>query len=438
MIELKQNKSPFAGQFENGLARSEPRWLRRIRTDAMGRFAALGFPTTHDEDWKYTSVAAIAATPFAPPPAAAAGLNSTLADIGCGVRLVFVNGRFSEDLSTVNAPAGITAGSMARHWARRDSLLESHLARYARFDEQAFVALNTALAEDGALVAVERGAVVEEPVLIVHLAAPGAAPTAIHPRNLILAGRGSRASVVELYIGPEGQAYLTNAVSEVVVSEEAVLDHYKIQAEGDRAFHVAAVQGVQDRAAVLRSHNFSLGAALTRNDVNSLLDAEGAECVLNGLYVASGRQHVDNHTALDHAKPNGASRELYKGILGGGSTGVFNGKIIVRQDAQKTNAIQSNRNLLVSGDAGVNTKPQLEIFADDVRCTHGATVGQLDEDALFYLRSRGIPAPAARDLLIQAFAEEVLDAIGWRPLRRRLTAELRRTLARLRQEEAAA
>jgi Fe-S cluster assembly protein SufD len=215
-----------------------------------------------------------------------------------------------------------------------------------------------------------------------------------------------------------------------------VLDHYKLQAEGDQAYHVATVQAVQDRDSSFNSHNVSLGAALARNDVNSLLDAEGAECCLNGLFAAGGRQHVDNHTLLDHAKPHGTSRELYKGILGGHAAGVFNGKIIVRKDAQKTNAIQSNRNLLVSGDAVINTKPQLEIYADDVRCTHGATVGQLDREALFYMQSRGIPALEAGNLLTQAFAGEVLDRFSWQPMRVRVQGELHRILTAFREEEA--
>lgn len=438
MIDIRHSQSPFAAQFQAGLTRRQPRWLRRIRSDAWERFAAMGFPTTHDEDWKYTNVAAIAATPLEPAPGAAAELSSPLAEIGFSARLVFVNGRYSEALSSAGADGTVSAGSLARMLEARGGTPEAHLARYARFDRQAFVALNTALAEDGAVVEIEAGAAVEAPVLIVHLAAPDGRPAAIQARNLIVAGRASQASVVELYVGPSGEAYFTNAVTEIVAQEGAIIDHYKIQAEGDGAFHVAAVQAVEDRSSVLRSHNFSLGAALARNDVNSLLDGEGAECILNGLYIAGGRQHVDNHTALDHAKPNCPSRELYKGILGGQATGVFNGKIIVRQDAQKTNAIQGNRNLLLSGEAAINTKPQLEIYADDVRCTHGATVGQLDADSLFYMRSRGIPEEAARSLLIQAFAEEVLDQVRWKPLGRRLRSELRRKISQLREAGAGA
>jgi Fe-S cluster assembly protein SufD len=431
MIDLRHSQSPFAAQFQAGQTRNQPRWLRRIRSDAWEHFAARGFPTTHDEEWKYTNVAPIAATPFLPAPAAAAELTSPLAEIAFSARLVFVNGRYSEALSSPAGHPAVAAAPLARLLAAGEGAPEAHLARSARFDRQPFVALNTALADDGAVVEIKAGAVVQAPLLIVHLAAPDARPTASHPRNLIVAGRASQASVVELYLGPAGASYLTNAVTEIVAQEGAILDHYTIQAEGDGAFHISTVQAVEDRSSVLRSHNFSLGAALARNDINSVLDGEGAECVLNGLYIAGGNQHVDNHTALDHAKPNCPSHELYKGILGGRANGVFNGKIIVRQDAQKTNAIQGNRNLLLSAEAAINTKPQLEIYADDVRCTHGATVGQLDADSHFYMRSRGIPAEAARSLLIQAFAEEVLDEVRWQPLGRRLRSELRRKIAQL-------
>jgi Fe-S cluster assembly protein SufD len=328
-----------------------------------------------------------------------------------------------------NLPAGVSAGSLAEALQSGSSTLESHLARYADFTNHAFVALNTALAEDGAVVAIEKDVVLAQPMQLVYLSVPNGRPTVSHPRTLILAGQKSQASVVEIHAGPDGTAYFTNAVTEIVAREGAVLDHCRIQSEGDQAYHVATVQAVQDRASVVTSHNISLGAALARHDVNAVLDAEGAECLLNGLFIAGGKQHVDNHTLLDHAKPNCASRELYKGILSGQASGVFNGKIIVRKDAQKTNAIQSNKNLLLSGESVINTKPQLEIFADDVRCTHGATVGQLDQEALFYMRTRGIPARESRELLTHAFAAELLDAIRWQPLREALDAELRRRLA---------
>ncbi len=425
MIEL-QEKSPFFAHFERLRAAEEPAWLRALRTEAMGSFSRLGFPTTRQEDWKYTSVASIAKTPFEPaPPAAGQASWPVLERLTSDVRLVFVNGWFSPGLSSAGSlPAGVSVGSLADALRSGSPALESHLGRHAGFTDQAFVALNTALAGDGAVVTLDRDVALDQPVVLVYLSEPGGRPAASHPRTLILAGRGSQASVAEIYAGPEDAVYFTNAVSEIVVREGAVLDHYRVQWEGRQAYHVATVQGVQDRASVLNSHNISLGASLARHDINSVLDAEGAECTLNGLYLAGGKQHVDNHTLLDHARPNCMSHELYKGILSGQAAGVFNGKIIVRQDAQKTNAIQSNKNLLLSGGAAINTKPQLEIYADDVRCTHGATVGQLDREALFYMRTRGIPERRSRELLTRAFASEVIGLIRWQPLREALEAEL--------------
>jgi Fe-S cluster assembly protein SufD len=422
MIELRT--------LENAVRRDEPAWMSGLRRDAMDRFAALGFPTTHDEDWKYTSVSPIAKVAFQPGALATADLGFPLADLGCDTRLVFVNGRFSRELSSLDKlPRGVKAGSLAELLRDGNATLESHLARYAEFNNHAFVALNTALAEDGAVVEAARDVVLEQPIHLLFVSMPDGRPTMSHPRNLILAGRGSRAAVIETYAGPAGAVYLTNAVTEIVVGEGAVMDHYKLQHESEQGFHVATLQAVQDRGSVLNSHNVSFGAALARSDINSVLDAEGTECYLNGLFIAAGRQHVDNHTMLDHAKPHSNSRELYKGILGGSAMGVFHGKIVVRKDAQKINAIQSNRNLLLSGHAVINTKPQLEIFADDVRCTHGATVGQLDKEALFYMQSRGIAAAEARSLLTYAFAGEVLDRMRWQPVRRRLEDELRRILS---------
>ncbi len=412
----------------------EPKWLSEARREAHARFASLGFPTMHDEEWKYTSVSAIARTSFEPPPHAESVQPSQLLELGCQTRLVFVNGRFSKTLSNGASPQGVSAGSLARMLTSGDTSLEAHLVRYAKFDRQAFVALNTAMFEDGAAVIIGRDVSLDSPIQVIYLSTRGEAPWACRPRTLILAGKGSRASVIEVYLGPDDAAYFTNAVTEISLAEGAILDHYKLQSEGKQAFHIATVQAVQDRNSLMNSHNVSLGAGLARNDINSVLDGSGAECSLDGLFTVAGRQHVDNHTMLDHASPNCTSRELYKGILAGRSAGVFNGKIVVRKDAQKTNAFQANRNLLLSGEAVIDTKPQLEIFADDVRCTHGATVGQLDRDAVFYMQTRGIPAAEARRLLTRAFAGEILDRIDWRPLREHLEREVEGILAAAPQE----
>ncbi len=407
----------------------EPAWWGKLRREAFDRFSSLGFPTTHDEDWKYTNISPITRTVYDPGRLAPSTPNFRLAELGCAVRLVFVNGHFSRELSSHKLPSGTTAGNLAELWTEGNEAVESHLARYARFERESFVALNTAFAEDGAFVEIPRHTQVEEPIHLVFLSEPGDRPTVSHPRTLILAGRGSQSTIIETYAGPAGRSYFTNAVTEIVAGEGAVLDHYKLQDEGHQAFHVATVQAVQDRGSVLNSHNISLGASLARNDINSVLDADGAECYLNGLFVVAGSRHVDNHTLLDHAKPNCTSREMYKGILDDHGTGVFNGKIVVRKDAQKTNAIQSNKNLLLSADAVINTKPQLEIYADDVRCTHGATVGQIDKEAVFYMQSRGIAAAQARDILTRAFGAELFERMKWQPVRERLEAELYRILA---------
>jgi Fe-S cluster assembly protein SufD len=418
-------------EIEPPLTVGAPAWLVTLRRNAFERFAALGFPTTHDEDWKYTNVSAIAKTRFEPGELAVAEPDRfPLADMGCATRLVFVNGNFSRDLSSTDrAQGGVRVHSLKEFMRGGSEIVESHFARYARFDHNAFVALNTALAEDGAVVQIDKDAVPDQPIHLLFLSVPNGVSTVSHPRNLIVAGRGSQASVIETYVGAGGAACFTNAVTEIRVGDGAVFDHYRIQQESDQAFHVATVQAVQGRQSVFSSHNVALGAALARNDVNSVLDAEGAECYLNGLFFAAGSRLVDNHTMLDHAKPHCQSRELYKGILAGHGVGVFNGKIVVRKDAQKTNAIQSSRNLLLSGDAVIDTKPQLEIFADDVRCTHGATVGQIDQEALFYMQSRGIPAGEARQLLVHAFAGEVLDLMKWQPAREKLAAVLHEILS---------
>jgi Fe-S cluster assembly protein SufD len=339
-----------------------------------------------------------------------------------------VNGSFDAGLSDVGElPAGVRVGSLADAIEQSPGLVETHLGRYAGFREQAFVALNTALFRDGAFIYVPRGKVVESPIHIVYLATQDERPIASHVRNLYVVDENAHATIVESYAG--AGRYFTNTVTEIVVGVNANLDHYKVQQESESAYHVATQQLEQAGPSVFTSHSISFGGALVRNDINGRLGGEHIESTINGLYVVNGRQHVDNHTAIDHAMPNCNSHELYKGIMDGSSTGVFNGKIFVRQDAQKTDAKQTNQNLLLSRDAVIDTKPQLEIFADDVRCTHGATVGQLDSDALFYLRSRGIGEAEARSMLVYAFARDVLDRIKIEPLRLGLEETLLKKLA---------
>jgi Fe-S cluster assembly protein SufD len=389
---------------------SVPAWLTTLRRGAMSRFAEQGFPTTRLEDWKYTDVARIASLPFrlaTALPARVAPEVVHAASFGAASRLVFVNGCYLPDLSSTGAlPGGVRVTSLGRVLAYEPELIEPHLARLAN-PGHGFTALNTAFIQDGAVVNLPQRAVVPEPIHLLFISQPVGEPVVSHPRILIVAGDGSQATVVETYVG-SGGTYFTNAVTEIALGANADIAHYKLQCESEQAFHVATTEARQGAGSRLRSYAVSLGGALARSDINTRLDAEGCECSLDGLYMANGTQHVDHHTSIDHRQPRCTSRELYKGVLDGKSSGVFNGKVFVRPYAQQSDAGQVNKNLLLSDDATIDTKPQLEIFANDVKCSHGATIGRLDDEALFYLRSRGIEAAAARDLLIAAFANELI------------------------------
>jgi Fe-S cluster assembly protein SufD len=317
---------------------------------------------------------------------------------------------------------------MSRARESHRDLLSGHVSRYAEPDKHGFLALNTALPSDGVLIHVPDGVEVTLPISLLFASAAGAVPAGSCPRNLIILGRNAAATVIECYTGSADGEYLTNAVTEASLGDGARLDHHRLQQEGDHAFHVANLTVAQGRDSRLVSHAYSLGAALSRNEVDVRLAAPGAETVLRGLYIAGGRQHMDHHTRIDHAVPCTRSDEHYRGVLDGHGRAVFNGKVIVHKDAQKTDARQSNANLLLSDDAEVDTKPELEIYADDVKCSHGASIGRLDDDMLFYLRSRAIPAATARSLLIFAFADEVLRDVTFAPMRSRLE---QRVLGRL-------
>ena len=393
--------------------------IEPIRQDAARRFAEMGFPTTRDEEWRFTNVSSIAKTQFSAAPSDLTAEEAELLDQHLfpnegGLRLVFINGRYLRELSDRELRKGIRATPLRE----ANGAVETHLGRYASYQNRAFVALNTANFEDGACIEIPGGVVVEEPIRLVFFATGGEVPVISHPRNLVVVGPGSQATVVESYIG-HGAKYFTNAVTEIVGGDHSVVDHYKVQEEDERSFHVATLQVQLGRDANFSTHSISLGGGLVRNDINAVL-AEGTEATVNGLYLPSGSQHVDNHTMIDHARPHGTSHELYKGILSGASAAVFNGKIIVRAGAQKTDAKQTNKNLVLSEDATINTKPELQIHADDVRCTHGATIGQLDQEAIFYLQSRGIGKEQARDLLTYAFARDIVDRIKVEPMRVRL------------------
>ncbi len=416
-----------------------PAWLTPLRRQAIDRFGALGFPTTKNEDWHYTSVAPIAERVFRPAPARApavtrAELAPFLFDRPDWTRLVFVNGRPAPALSHAGTPtAGLRVENLAAALAADPSFIERHLSQVAAFDQQTFTALNTAFVSDGALVVIPADAALDSPI---HLIWTSSADdlTVSHPRTLVIVGPRARATIIESYIGLRDSSYFTNAVTEVQLGDGATLRHCKLQRESPRAYHVGSIEVRQGRDSHYESFSFATGAVLSRTNIATVLGGEGCGATLNGLYMLDGEQHGDHQTRIEHAQPNTFSRELYKGILDGSSHGVFNGKVYVHPVAQKTDGKQTNNTLLLSERARIDTKPQLEIFADDVKCTHGATVGRLDEVALFYMKSRGISAPRARQLLTYAFAADVLERIEEPAVREGLEAMV---LARFTKERSA-
>lgn len=449
MLQVAEDLDCYRTDFERcerDDAARRPQWTQQIRTAAFGRFVELGFPTTRLEDWKYTNVAPIIKSPFRRAGQAQKTLPIeslepfTLEEVA-DAQLVFVNGRYSSDLSSLKKlPAGVVASSLATVLAGNPASVEPYLAQHAGFHDQAFVALNTAFMEDGAFVFIPKDTIVKAPIHLLYVSLAlfdsdqdrplrsaddkGGSATVSYPRNLIVVESHSQVRIVESYVGMNNDVYCTNAVTEIVGGENAVIDYYKVQREREEAFHVATAQAQLGRGGTFSSHAIDLGGALVRNNLDVVLDGEGAECTLNGLYMATDRQHVDNHTRIDHSQPHCSSRQLYKGILDGKSRGVFNGKVVVHEAARKTDARQVNKNLLLSENAVVDSKPQLEIFNNDVKCTHGTTIGQHDQDAIFYLRSRGIDPAATRSLLTYAFASELLGGITIEPIRARLEALL--------------
>ncbi len=421
MIETYQRQ--FEAFAANG-GREGPSWLPALRREAMDQFTRVGFPTSRDEEWRFTPVSLIAQAEFPPAPPASvdrAALAPYLFGHAEWPRLVFVNGKLSPELSSVPAlPAGVWIGGLAAALETEPALIQRHLSRYARPETTAFTALNTALMRDGAFVRVPAGTTLELPIHLLFVTAAGSGGVA-HPRNVVVVEPGARASVVESYVGlGSGAAYFTNAVTEVFSGEDAWTEHTRLQRESDTAYHVGLTQVDQARGSHYRSFTLAMGGAISRHNLHVRLNAPGVETLMYGLYLARRDQLVDNHTAIFHDHPNCNSWEVYKGVLDDRSRAVFNGKVFVKPEAQKTDAKQTNRNLLLSDTAKVDTKPQLEIFADDVKCTHGATVGFLDPSAQFYLRSRGIPADAARRLLTYAFAAEVVNEVALEPVRREL------------------
>ena len=405
----------------------QPAWLLPLREAGLARFAELGFPTLHDEDWRFTNVAPIARLPFKPVFAPVRGdlvpddLRRFAFSQLPGRRLVFVDGHYCRGLTPDRPEDGnrkLHIGSLRN--ALSDGELEKYLAQYVHDEKNPFTALNQAFFHDGAFIHVPKGQTVPEPVHLLFISTSRDAGTTVHPRNLIIAEAGSRVTVIESYVTLDGAAYLTNAVTEIFAGDNARLEHVKFQDEAPDAFHLATIAGELGRASNVKLHSFALGAKLSRNNIRTKLAGEGLECILNGLYLTRGDQLADHHMIVEHAQPQCASHEYFNGILDDKSKGVFHGRIYVHPVAQKTDAKQTNKNLLLSDDATVDTKPQLEIYADDVKCTHGATVGQLNEESIFYLRSRGIPKPTARRMLIHAFAGEIIERVQRGPVREQL------------------
>ena len=434
--QLVQGRDTYEAAFEQvGRAAALPDFASGLRDRAFARFSDLGFPTTKLERWRFTNVTPIAKTPFVLAPPAEVQV-STLAPYEVpsvsGLRLVFVNGRYVQNLSVLpDVPAGVSIRSLAETLAMDPGVVEADLGGLAAFDNDAFTAMNTALFSDGAVVRVAPNTSVETPLHLLFLSTVDDDGKSVmtHPRVLVHAGENSQLRVIETYAGPDDARYFTNAVTEIVAGPNAVVDHYKLLRDGLQAFHIASMHLRLARGATFSSHSITIGGGFVRNNVDAVLDGEGAECTLNGLYLTNGRRFVDNHTAIHHAKPHCASHELYKGILDDEARAVFNGKIIVELNAQKTDAKQTNSALLLSEGAQINTKPELEIFADDVKCTHGATIGQLNEEALFYLRSRGLSRHQARDVLIHAFASDLLNRIAIEPIRDTLDEILQQQLS---------
>jgi Fe-S cluster assembly protein SufD len=416
-------------RFEQAGSSRQPSWLFPLRKAGLARFAEMGFPTLKHEDWRFTNIAAIARLPFKPvfEPATNGLTRDSLNQFPFaqlpGTRLVFLNGIYSAELSTTpDHIDGIKVSNLSAALANDPALIEKHLGRYALVQDNAFIALNNAFFQDGGFVYVPAAKFIKEPVQFLFLSTSKDTGTTSHPRNLIIAERGSKATIIESYISLANGATVTNSVTEFALADNSAVEHCKLQDESRDAFHIAALHSHLGRAVNFSAHSISLGAKLSRNNIRTTLDGEGIECILNGVYLTGDEQLADHHMIVDHAKAHCASHEYFNGILAGKSRGVFHGRILVRPGAQKTDAKQTNKNLLLSDEATADAKPQLEIYADDVKCTHGATIGQLNDESIYYLRSRGIGLDTARRMLIHAFAGEIVDRVKHDALREELDA----------------
>lgn len=408
----------FVKHFSRVQALPQPDWLPALRQTGLDRFVELGIPTLGHEDWRFTNLAPLTKLPLEPllDSPSTEGVAQALADqvftkLG-GSRLVFVNGHYSAELSVVGSlPAGVQVSNLATALKASPDLIKQHLGATASAEKNPFTALNQAYFLDGGFVNVPAGVEVAEPVQFIHVSTTAKNGGTIQPRNLIVAGANSKVTVIESYISTGKAAYLTNSVTELVAGENALVEFVKYQNEDPAAFHIGMIGAHLGKTSNVRIHSFALGAKLSRTNIRTNLAGEGLECILNGLYITRDEQLADHHMIVEHAQPHCASHEYFNGILDGKSKGVFHGRILVREIAQKTDAKQTNKNLLLSDDATADTKPQLEIYADDVKCTHGATIGQLNDESIFYLRTRGIGTDTARRMLIHAFAGEIIERV---------------------------
>jgi Fe-S cluster assembly protein SufD len=412
--------------FEDKLNGQSKSFLHDIRKNALNNLAELSFPTNRNEEWKYTNIAPILKHNFIPamistvPKFRKEEIKPFLFKDFDYHLIVFLNGLFAEELSEIdNLPKGVVVDGLNRITKNNPGSISKYINNLSKIDN-AFNALNTAYSYDGLVVIIPDGMILEKPIQVLYLNSSKDDLVLSLPRNLIIAGKNSQVSVITNYRGYGDKIYFSNIITEVYAGENAIVDLYKIQNENDESYHIEKVQAIQKKNSVFNHYNINFGGAIVRNDINTLHDDQNIETHYYGLYLAHGKQHVDNHTFIDHAKPNCMSNELYKGILDDNSRGVFNGKIIVRRDAQKTNAYQQNKTILLSKTATIDTKPQLEIFADDVKCSHGATVGHLDDTSEFYIRSRGVPQELAKSMLIRAFANDVIDTVKIEPLKEQI------------------
>jgi len=424
---IKPDLEPFLKNFERFEGALQPSWLLPLRRAGIARFAELGFPTVQDEDWRFTNLTPLTRLPLRPAsePANDAAVKAALEKYPFarlpGARLVFVNGEYSPQLSSSRGlPAGARVSNLAAGLVADSESIKKHLSLYALTEDNAFAAMNQAFFTDGGFVQVPAGTAVADPIQLVFVSTAKHNGETSQLRNLILAGANSRVMIIESYLAADDAAYFTNAVTEIVAGDDAALEHVKFQDEAAAAFHLATIAGQLGRSSRVNLHSFALGAKLSRNNIRTRLAGEGLECVLNGLYLTRGEQLADHHMIVEHAQPHCASHEYFNGILDDKSKGVFHGRILVREIAQKTDAKQTNKNLLLSDDATADTKPQLEIYADDVKCTHGATVGQLNAESIFYLRARGIGVANARRMLIHAFAGEIIARVKHAAVREEL------------------